>query len=40
MDITNSTVNKLIKDINVKENGTPLIEYRFQTLNYLEEFLN
>lgn len=37
-DITNSTVNQLIKHIRVKENGTPLIEYRFQTLNHLDEF--
>ncbi|WP_162595967.1 recombinase family protein [Bacillus sp. CGMCC 1.16541] len=39
-DITNLTVNKLIKSIRVKENGTPLIEYRFQTLNHLGEFLS
>lgn len=39
-DITNLSVNKLIKHITVQKNGTPLIEYRFQTLNYLEDFLN
>jgi site-specific DNA recombinase len=38
-DITNITVNKLIKSIRVKENGTPLIEYRYQTLNHLEDLL-
>ncbi|WP_421383148.1 recombinase family protein [Bacillus salacetis] len=36
-DITNTSINKLIKHIKIKRNGTPLIEYRFQTLNYLED---
>lgn len=39
-DLTNFTINKLIKHIRVKENGTPLIEYRYKTLNYLEELFN